>query len=88
MSHRSNHNVSMLSNYSLGDKAIEKETEEVGEWIDTVEFEHGSIREMFVKKRPKRKTQVDEAAADEEMVVESIFTTYNIIIMVGTHRIE
>lgn len=44
---------------------------------------------MFVKKRPKKKVKMNEAAADaEEMAVESIFTTYNIIIMVGTHRIE
>ena len=86
----SNKNVSMmLSNYSLGDHS--KDTDEVGEWIDTVIFEKGMIREMFVKKCPKVKAKIKRAAAEDdniEMMVESIFTDYNVIIMMGTHSIE
>ena len=53
---RNRSNASMLSHYSLGDE-LKAEDEEVGEWIDTVTFEHGQIREMFVKKRPKIKNE-------------------------------
>ena len=73
-----------MSDYSKDPKA-EKE-DEIGEWIETVAFEHGQIREVVLKKVTKSKKSKDDS--DQEDEIQSIFKTYKLLIMIGTHRIE
>jgi len=61
---RAQSNQSQLSEYSLDPKK-EKE-DEVGEWIDTVAFDHGQIREMLLKKDERSKKKNNESSEEEE----------------------
>ena len=76
----------------MGTNATENDS---GRWIDTIKFDHGSIRDMLLKKRPKEKraAMIKEKIANGAIVTGktsnllSVYKKYQIIVLIGTHSI-